>query len=292
MGRRMDSDAGVGDRHAMQGRVCVVTGASSGIGLEVARGLARLGAHVILACRDEGRGREALDAIVRSVPDAPLELSLVDLASQRSTRAWADDLRSRHPRLHVLVNNAGIWSSRRRVSPDGIELTWATNVLGYFLATELLRETLVRSPPARIVNVASELARDLDLDDVGFERRAYSGLVAYAQSKQANRLHTWALARRLEGTGVTANAMHPGGVRTGIFLKGGGVLGVLAALYGRFKGRSPTEGADTVVWLASDPALADVNGRFFVDRRERPCRLRDPEAEERLWALCERQTRP
>jgi NAD(P)-dependent dehydrogenase (short-subunit alcohol dehydrogenase family) len=268
----------------------VVTGASSGIGLETARGLARLGARVVLAVRHEGRGEAAMAAIRRELPQSELELVIVDLSSQASIRSCAAEILRRRPALHVLVNNAGMWSSRRQQSTEGLELTWATNVLGYFLMTELLRGALERGAPSRIVNVASALAHGLDLEDVGFVRRRYSGLAAYAQSKQANRLLTWALARRLEGTGVTANAMHPGGVDTGIFLKGGGLLGLLAAAFGKLKGRTPAEGADTVVWLASDPSLAGASGRFYMDRRERTCRLRDEAIEERLWALCESQT--
>ena len=138
----------------------------------------------------------------------------------------------------MLVNNAGTWLTRREETDEGIERTWATNMLGYFLLTEALRPLLARSAPARVVNVASELAHDLDLSDVEFERRPYEGVTAYAQSKQANRMWTWALARRLEGTGVTANAMHPGGVNTPLFRKGGGWKSLAA------RGLRPRDGED------------------------------------------------
>ena len=274
----------------LSGRTCLVTGASSGIGKQTARELARLGARVVLVCRSRDLGQAARREIVSSTGNADVELMLADFSSQESIRTLARTFLSQHAALDVLVNNAGTWSSRRRESRDGIELTWATNVLGYYLTTELLLDTLKRSAPARIVNVASQLARDLDPSDVGFERRPYSGMKAYAQSKQANRMLTWALARRLEGSGVTANAMHPGGVSTGLFGKGGGLQGLLGAAYGRLFGRSVEEGADTVVWLAASSEVEGQNGRFWIDRQERRCRFRDPEAEERLQKLCSDMT--
>jgi NAD(P)-dependent dehydrogenase (short-subunit alcohol dehydrogenase family) len=160
-------------------------------------------------------------------------------------------------------------------------------VLGYTLLTELLAEPL-RAARGRVLNVASRLAHSLDLDDVQFERRPYNGINAYAQSKQANRLWTWALARRLAGSGVSAHAMHPGGVRTGIFAKGGGFVGLLGALYGRLFGRSPEQGADTIVWLCGAPAAAATTGRFWVDRIDVCCELRDPATEDQLYELCRR----
>jgi NAD(P)-dependent dehydrogenase (short-subunit alcohol dehydrogenase family) len=271
-------------------RTCLVTGASSGIGKRTAGELARLGARVVLVCRHRDRGEAARREIVAATGNADVELLLADFSSQESIRAFVRTFLGQHAALDVLVNNAGIWSSRRRESRDAIELTWATNVLGYHLATELLLGTLKRSAPARVVNVASQLAGHLDPSDVGFERRPYRGTRAYAQSKQANRMLTWDLARRLEGSGVTANAMHPGGVNTGLFGKGGGLLGLLGAVYGKLFGRSVGDGADTVVWLAASPEVEGLNGRFWIDRKQRRCRFRDQEAEERLHALCSEMT--
>jgi NAD(P)-dependent dehydrogenase (short-subunit alcohol dehydrogenase family) len=270
--------------------VALVTGASAGIGLEVARGLAQQGMRVILACRDRGRGEAARDQIARSTGRNDLDLRLVDFSRQRSIRAFAREIAEAYPALHVLVNNAGGWSSLRKVTDEGIEQTWATNMLGYFLTTELLRPLLAAGAPARIVNVASQLAHGLDLDDVEYERRRYRGMDAYAQSKQANRMWTWALARRLEGTSVTANALHPGGVNTGIFAKGGGLLGMAASVYASVGGRTPEAGADTVVWLAGSREVEGQSGGFFIDRRERRCSFRNEEQEEKLWALCARMT--
>jgi len=272
-------------------QTCLVTGANSGIGRETARGLARLGYRVVLACRDPERGEAARQDIAQTTGNAGVELLIVDLARQASIRELARAFLESHRELHVLVNNAGTWATRRRESPDGIELTWATNVLGYYLLTDLLLDRIRQSAPARIVNVASRLARDLDLEDVEFRRRSYSGVSAYAQSKQADRMLTWALARRLEGSAVTANAMHPGGVNTPLFAKGGGLLGLAASAFSKLSGKTPEEGADTVVWLASSPEIAGRTGEFWIDRRAVPCRFRDPAAEERLWSLCASMTR-
>jgi NAD(P)-dependent dehydrogenase (short-subunit alcohol dehydrogenase family) len=274
---------------SLAGRTCLVTGANSGIGRAAAQALAGLGARVVMACRDRARGEAARQEIVSATRNQDVELRIVDLASQASIRTFAAEVAAAHPKLHVLVNNAGIWKTKRQQSSDGIELTWATNVLGYYLLTDLLLDTLRASAPARVVNVASDLARDLDLSDVEFERRKYSGIRAYAQSKQADRMLTWALARRLEGSGVSANALHPGGVNTGIFRKGdAGVLArALLALLPLFT-RSPEQGADTCVWLAASPQLEGVSGRYWVDRQQRPCPYHDPRREDELWDLCAR----
>lgn len=274
----------------LSGRTCLVTGANSGIGKEVARALARMKARVVMACRSPERGEAARREIAADTGNPDVELMVVDLASQASIRDFARAFTETHPVLHVLVNNAGIWSQARQQSPDGIELTWATNVLGYFLLTRLLRPLLERSVPSRIVNVASEMARDLDIGDVEFERRRYNGVSAYAQSKQADRMLTWALARRLDGTRITANAMHPGGVATEMFRKAGGLVGTAVGVFAKLTGRPVEEGADTVVWLAASPEAEGASGKFWIDRAEHACRFRDTKVEEALWALCEAMT--
>jgi NAD(P)-dependent dehydrogenase (short-subunit alcohol dehydrogenase family) len=274
----------------LSARTCVVTGANSGIGYETVRALARMGARVVMVCRDPVRGEAARSALARETGNARLELEVADLSSQAEVRALADRLASRCDRLDVLVNNAGTWSSARHETADGIERTWATNQLAYFLLTERLRPLLARSAPARIVTVASDLARGLDLDDVEFRRRPYDGVAAYAQSKQANRMWTWALARRLDGTGVTANALHPGGVNTPLFSKGGGWKAWAGAAYGKLFGKTAADGASTVVHLASSPAVEGVSGRFWIDSREVPCRFRGEAQEEALFRLCANMT--
>ncbi len=278
-------------RADLTGRTCLVTGASAGIGKATASALARLGGRVVLAVRNAEKGEEARREIVRATGNQEVELALVDLASPSSIRRFASELAGRVSRLDLLVNNAGVWLSRRQTGPDRIERTWATNVLGYFLTSELLRPLLKAAPRARIVNVASHLAGGLDLDDVEFQRRPYEGRAAYAQSKQADRMLSWALARRLADSGVTVNALHPGFVSTEIFAKGGGWKAMVATLAARLGGRTPAQGADTVVYLAVSPEVEGMSGLYWADRRQRPCRFRDPDAEEALFRLCESMTR-
>ncbi len=278
-------------RPDLTGKTCLVTGASAGIGKATARELARLGARVVMAVRNPEKGESARREVMSATGSATLELALVDLADQRSIRAFARELSGRLSRLDVLVNNAGVWLNRKQKGPDGIELTWATNVLGYFLTTELLLPLVRAAGRGRIVNVASQLAGGLDLDDVQYDRRPYAGRQAYAQSKQADRMLSWAFARRLAGTGVTVNAAHPGFVATEIFAKGGGLLGMVASLYSRIRARPPAEGADSVVHLAASPELENRTGLFWADRREQHCRFRDEAAEEALIRLCQAMAR-
>jgi len=274
----------------LSGKVCLVTGASSGIGKAVARELARLKATVVLACRSPEKGEAARRDIAEATGSRELEVVTADLSNRRQVRELVEAFARRHPVLHVLVNNAGVWLERRQESAEGIEKTWATNVLGYFLLTELLLPALKAAPSARIVNVASRLAGELDLADVEFKRRAYSGRVAYAQSKQADRMFTWALARRLDGSTVTANALHPGFVSTELFSKAGGFMGVVASAYAKLAALKPEQGADTAVWLAASPEVQGQHGLFWIERQERRCRFRDPKGEEALWSLCAEMT--
>jgi NAD(P)-dependent dehydrogenase (short-subunit alcohol dehydrogenase family) len=275
----------------LAGKTAIVTGANTGIGKEIARDLARLNARVILACRSEARGRAALDEIVADTGNHQTELRVVDLSSRASTLEAARDVAAREAALHILVNNAGAWFDAKRTCVDGIELTWATNVLGPFLLTRELLPLLERSgrpgASARVVNVASEMARSLDLSDVELARRGYDGVTAYSQSKQANRMLTWALARRLAGQPVTANAMHPGWVQTEINSRERGMKHRVACAAGKLFARKPAQGADTASWLAASPTLEGVTSKFYVDRRERECRFRGAEEEDALWALCE-----
>jgi len=268
------------------GRVCLVTGATSGIGKEIARGLALKRAHVVVASRDAGRGRRVAEELSDDAANPSVESVEVDVASQASVRRFAADFTKRFTKLHVLVNCAGVYAGTKETTVDGIERTWATNVLGYYLPTVLLLDTLVASAPARIVNVASAMAGGLDLDDVEYSKRGYGGMKAYKQSKQADRMLTWVLAERLRSKGVTVNAVHPGWVRTPL-MRGGGGLALLSQVASVFA-RSPVRGADTAVWLASSRALTDDTGGWYVDRKEKHCSFRDEESLDRLWKLCEK----
>ncbi len=261
-------------------KLALVTGANTGIGLEAARGIAKAGYDVVFACRDKGRGQAAIATIAKEFPQAKLDLLLVDLSDQKSIRLAAANFTADYPSLDVLVNNAGIGLKTREISVDGIELTFATNVLAYFLLTNLLLGTLRKASSARIINVASSFAGGLDLTDLEFMRRPYDATPAYMQSKQANRMLTWALARRLEGSQVTANAMTPGATDTRL---------LQTFVPGRI-GKTTAQGADTIVWLATSPEVEGLGNRFWDERQEKPCEFRNQEQEEELWRICERMT--
>lgn len=276
---------------SMDGKVCLVTGATRGIGRVAARELARLGATVLVTARDPGRGRDTAEEIRR---DAGREVEVLeaDLASQASIRRLAGEVRRRTDRLHVLLNDAGAIYAERRVSPDGRELTFALNHLGYFLLTNLLLDPLREGAPSRVVCVASEAHRRarVDWDDLDGER-GYRAWKAYGQSKLANVLFTRELARRLEGSGVTANCLHPGVVATGFGRNNRGLFGTLMKLAAPLLA-SPAEGADTAVWLATAPEVAGISGEYFARRRAvRPSRAaQDMVAARRLWEVSEALT--
>jgi NAD(P)-dependent dehydrogenase (short-subunit alcohol dehydrogenase family) len=277
----------------MDGKVCLVTGANSGIGRETALALAKMGATVILVARDPTKGGAALDDIRRASGNEHVELMLADLASLDSVRQLAADFRAKHQQLHVLVNNAGSYNMQRSETKDGFETTFAVNHLAYVLLTTLLLDVLKASAPARIVNVSSASHRGatINFDDL-HGNDGYRGLGAYGQSKLANVLFTYELARRLEGTGVTANCLHPGVVmtnfghnNTGIF---GSFFGVYHALARPFL-LTPEQGAETSIYLASSPEAEGVTGKYFVKKRpvESNEVSHDIEVAQRLWQVSE-----
>lgn len=271
----------------MNGKRVFVTGPTSGVGKEIAMQLAGLGAEVILACRDLQKGKQVAKEIKDQTGSNAVVME-IDTSSQESIRESARKFRDKYDRLDVLINNAG--GNRGRLpkvnSVDGIELTFATNVLGYFLLTQELLDLLKESAPARIINVASSFASDLDLDDLQFERRPFESFRAYAQSKACNRMLSWALDRRLKGSGVTVNAMTPGLItETELYRNSPAELVERLTQYSG--GRTSAQGAETAVWLASDPEMQNVSGKFFEDREELECEFRNEEAEEKLWRICE-----
>lgn len=274
----------------MQGTTCMITGASSGIGRATALALAGMGARMVLICRDRGRGEETTAEIVAKTGNSDVWLLLADLSSQAEVRRVAADFLASDRPLHVLINNAGVVNLQRTVTVDGIESTFAVNHLAYFLLTELLLDRLRRSAPARIVNVASDAHKfgALDFDDLGNERR-YRAMRVYGQSKLANILFTNELAQRLEGSGVTANSLHPGAVATGLGKNNGAWARALIALLRPFF-RTPDNGAATSVYLASSPDVEGVSGKYFANcRQHRPSRAaQDPDAARRLWDISER----
>jgi NAD(P)-dependent dehydrogenase (short-subunit alcohol dehydrogenase family) len=267
------------------GKRVLITGPTSGIGEAIAHALGQEGAALVLACRDSAKGERVAADILAAGGTGDVTVLHVDVASHVSIRQFADAYRARFDRLDVLVHKAGLGQTRRVETPEGIELVFATNVLGYHRLAVALEDLLLRSAPARQVVVASTFAGNLDLDDVQWTARAYEELAVYAQSKACNRLWSWALARRLADRGVTVNAMAPGFVpQTGLTRN---LSPQLRDVYRGRSGRSVQQGADTAVWLAASPAVRGVTGRFYYDRQELPCEFRGRQAEERLWALCE-----
>ncbi len=277
----------------MTGKTVVITGANSGIGLETAVALARAGAKILITVRDRARGEAAVaDIRARSGQD-DVDVVVFDLGSIASTRQGAAEILARCDRIDVLVNNAGVVLSSRRETEDGLEATFAVNHLGHFVLTELLLDRLKQSAPARIVNVASTAhkgaRKGLNFDDLQ-SSSAYSGMQVYSKSKLANIYFTTELARRLEGTGVTVNCLHPGTVATG-YGRDGDSSGVLAFGLKIIKPfiLNAEQGARTSIYLASSPDVAGVTGKYFVKRKPRlpSAAARDDEAARRLWECSE-----
>jgi NAD(P)-dependent dehydrogenase (short-subunit alcohol dehydrogenase family) len=275
----------------LEDRTCLVTGATSGIGLETAVGLAREGARVLIVGRDPVRGEAARSQIAKQSGNDRVELLLADLASQAEIQKLADAVKSRSDALHVLVNNAGVVNLKRQLTVDGFEATFAVNHLAYFALTLRLLDLLRASAPARIVNVASDAHRfgSLDWDDLQSEQR-YRGLPfvaamrVYGSSKLLNILFTRELARRLADSHVTANCVHPGAVSTRLGTNNGGVGQIVTGLLRPFM-LSPAAGAETSIFLATSPEIADLSGRYFTRKREASCSraAQDAAAARRLW---------
>lgn len=279
---------------SMDGRLALVTGATGGLGKAVAAGLAREGAAIVVVGRSTARAEEAIAGIRAQVPDARLEPLACDLSDQASIRRAAADFLSRHERLDVLVNAAGVFRKERHVTPDGLELTFATNVMAYFLLTNLLLDALKRGGAgtdggaARIVNVASKYGKTkLNFDDLQTAKGKYSYLRSTPPTMLARVLLTQEFAERLRGTGVVANAVHPGLVKdTGLLQDVGGPFRWITNTLGA----SAEKAADTAVWLASSPQTAEVSGKLWAKRKELPTpgMGSDPDARRRLWEACSR----
>ena len=275
----------------MTGLVCLVTGASSGLGLATAEGLAQLGATVYMLVRNEDKGQRVREGISRRTGNENVHLELADLSSLASVREFASRFLDREQRLDVLVHNAGALLSERETSVDGFELGFATNVLGPFLLTGLLIPLLKASAPSRIVNVSSGgmYTQKLDVADLRFERKPFNGVIAYAQAKRAQVILTELWAEKLADSDITVNAMHPGWADT---------PGVQTSLptfrhFARRSLRTPQQGADTIIWLAVAPAVAGATGRFWFDRQERTTHLlprtqSSTRDRQRLWDECVR----
>jgi retinol dehydrogenase 14 len=270
----------------LTGKVVLITGATSGIGLEASVALARMGGRVVMVGRDPGKTAAKVDEVRTRSGNATVESLLCDVSSQAQVRALAAAVLAKYERLHVLVNNAGTVFARRSLTEDKLEATFAVNYLSAFLLTNLLLDLLKRSAPARIINVASNghYGGTLDFDDLGFER-GYQIMRAYSRSKLAEVLFTRELARRLSGTGVTVNSVHPGAVATKIWDGAPAFTRPIFAIAKRVAMISPAAGAATIVYLAASPEVADMSGLYFEKNQPKPpSRLaQDDTLATRLW---------
>lgn len=255
--------------------VALITGATGAIGKAIARQIAAMpGYEVVLACRNEEKATQAVREIIQATGNKQVRYEIVDVSRQASIQALAECWQGP---LHVLVNNAAITPPSRQETPEGIEMQFATNVLGYVWMVEAFEDILKQSAPARVVEVASNYAGDLDLSDLEFKRRRYHNNTAYRQSKQANRMLAVAQAERLKADGVVVNACHPGGVNSTLSNSMG---------FGGYE--TPDQGARTPVWLATDPNTRRQTGKYFVDRREVRCRFGEDKAGvEALYRACQ-----
>ena len=251
----------------MSGKVGLVTGATAGIGFATALGLAQQGATVIGVGRNRDKCQIVAAHIRQQTGNTAVEFMQADLSSQAEVRRFAEEFKRSHPRLDVLVNNVGAFFMSRRLSVDGIELTWALNYLGVCLLTELLLDTLKASAPSRVVNVSSAMhsGAQLNFDDLQGERK-YSGMKAYGQSKLALLMFTYDLARRLAGTGVTVNALHPGFVASDMYRSSGGFIKLLGPVI-NLMAVSPEVGAETSIFVATFPEVEGVTGKYFVKKQ-------------------------
>ena len=255
-------------RSSMAGKVCMVTGANAGIGKATSQGLAHMGATVVMVCRSQERGELALAEIKQQSSNEHIYLLVADLASQAAIRHLAEEFKKEYSALHVLINNAGIIPRKRQLTVDGLETQFAVNHLAPFLLTNLLLGVLKASAPARIVTVASDMHRraTINFDDLQ-SAGSYRPLQVYSTTKLANILFTYELARRLQGTRVTANCLHPGVVSTKLLADGMGIPRPLKSTT-KLIGSGPEKGAKTSIYLATSPEVQGVSGKYFV--RQKP----------------------
>ena len=275
----------------MTGKTVLITGATNGIGKIAAIELARMGANVSIVARNRSKGQAVLEEIGRETNNVQVELFIADLSSMADVRKLAQEFMAKHGTLDVLLNNAGAFYSDRKLSADGLEMTFALNHMSYFLLTNLLLPTLKNTPNARVVSVSSaaHLQGRLDFANLQGEQK-FSGWKAYSDSKLENVLFTLALARRLAGTGVTANCLHPGFVKTSFGEGNSGIFSVVLGIAKNLMAITPQAGAQTMIHLASSPDVAGVTGKYFDKSKAvaSSAASLDQAVQEQLWAHSEK----
>jgi len=282
----------ISDKTSMKNKVVLVTGANSGIGRAASLALAKMGATIVMVARNKERGEAARAEIIKESQNNSVDLLLADLSSLKSVRQLATEFQKKYSKLHVLINNAGLFNQRRHVTTDGYEDTFATNYLAPFVLTNLQLDLLKASAPSRIINVSSvgHYNGHINFDDLNLEKE-YGGWKAYGQSKLALILFTHELAKKLQGTGVTVNAVHPGTVATNIWSRPLGPVGFIMALPKLFM-TTPRQGAETIVYLASSPNAKDLNGEYLEKLRVKKSSNEsyDEGIAQRLWDVSARLT--
>ena len=276
---------------SMEGRICLLTGANSGIGKETAKALAEMNATVVIVCRDKERGENAQKEIIEQTGNKNVDLLLCDLSSQEAIRKLVSEFKNKYQNLHVLINNAGVMLSKRVLSDDGVEMNFAVHHLAPFLLTNLLLDVLKKSAPSRIINVSSAAHRRarIDFDDLQSENKKYRLFRVYGVSKLALMLFTYELSRKLEGTGVTVNALHPGVVNTNL----GRDQSKFSQGFAKAFFKSPEKGAETSIYLASSPEVEGITGKYFVKKepRESSEESYNEEYAKRLWEISAEMTK-
>lgn len=265
----------------LKNKIVLITGATSGLGKETALGLARLGATVVFTSRDRLKGEKTRDQLIAASGNENIDILKCDLASFKSIKNCCKEFKSKYDKLHVLINNAGVWDFKRRTSKDGIENIFATNFLAPFLMTHLLLDVLKKSSPSRIINVTSGMHYGtINFDDIEYEQ-GFSGAKAYRQSKLGLILFTRFLARKLEGSGVTVNTVHPGMNKTNLGRDAGGFSRIIFKLMGK----DPRVGAETSIYLASSPDVEGITGEYFAKRQIKRSSKKsyDMDLAQRLW---------
>jgi len=272
----------------MKDKIVIITGSNKGIGKEAAKQIAKLGAKVYLACRSLDSANQVRDEIIKETGNQNVFVKHLDLASVESIINFAEQFKKEESKLDVLINNAGVMSQSKNLNDNGVEMTFAINVLGHHLLTRLLVELLKNASPSRIINVASDYAGGLDLEDINFDKRNYDLTAAYKQSKQANRMLTREWARKLEKYNIAVYSITPGWVpKTDLFREQSTFNKAVLKTAGFVGGRTVEQGADTIVWLASAEKIEGTNGGFFNQRKEEKCRFFNPADEKILWDKCE-----